>query len=293
MNTTGRRRTPAKFMPSWQSPRAEAPSPYQATATRFSSRIRKASAQPTATGSIAGRWLTMAIRPSFASAMWTLPSRPRVGPSMPRRSSRSRPASLTSRSEPTGSASLAIAMGRTTLTTTLPGDDLRLRQISHRPADPDREPLPRNATRDRRDGGRPAGRVRAAEEAEGQGGHPLLRRRGGDPGALSHQGALAPRHRWFALRRLRGRGAARLALAQAPRVAGPLDVARGRARRAGDRARPRAIQSRRDPASPDRLRPLRRVRADPVQLRHPPRRQGRRRHGPQVQASRPVRAGPL
>src|SRR6266545_4070429 len=159
---------------------------------------------------------------------------------MPRRSSRSRPASLTSRSEPTGSASLAIAMGRTTLTTTLPGDDLRLRQISHRPADPpDREPLPRNATRDRRDGGRPAGRVRAAEEAEGQGGHPLLRRRGGDPGALSHQGALAPRHRWFALRRLRGRGAARLALAQAPRVAGPLDVARGRARRAGDRARGR------------------------------------------------------
>ena len=32
-------------------------------ATRFSSRIRKASAQPTATGSIAGRWLTIAISP--------------------------------------------------------------------------------------------------------------------------------------------------------------------------------------------------------------------------------------
>ena len=46
-----------------------------------SSRIRNASAQPTATGSIAGRWLTIAIRPRRASAMWTLPSRPLVGPS--------------------------------------------------------------------------------------------------------------------------------------------------------------------------------------------------------------------
>ena len=76
MKTTGSRRTPAKFIASCASPRAEAPSPNQPTATRFSSRIRKASAQPTATGSIAGRWLTIAISPSRESAMWTLPSRP-------------------------------------------------------------------------------------------------------------------------------------------------------------------------------------------------------------------------
>ena len=69
------------FIPSCASPRAEAPSPNQETATRRSSRIRKASAQPTPTGSIAGRWLTIASSPSCESAMWTLPSRPRVGPS--------------------------------------------------------------------------------------------------------------------------------------------------------------------------------------------------------------------
>jgi hypothetical protein len=81
MKTTGRRRTPARFIASWQSPRADAPSPNQPIATRFSSRIRNASAQPTATGSIAGRWLTIAISPSRESAMWTLPSFPFVGPS--------------------------------------------------------------------------------------------------------------------------------------------------------------------------------------------------------------------
>ena len=43
--------------------------------------MRNASAQPTATGSIAGRWLTIAISPRFESAMWTLPSLPCVGPS--------------------------------------------------------------------------------------------------------------------------------------------------------------------------------------------------------------------
>src|SRR5213083_1449699 len=80
MNTTGSLRTPARFIASWQSPRAEAPSPNQPTATRRSSRIRKASAQPTATGSIAGRWLTIASRPSFESAMWTLPSLRRAVP---------------------------------------------------------------------------------------------------------------------------------------------------------------------------------------------------------------------
>ena len=63
------------------SPRAEEPSPNQPIATRFSSRIRKASAQPTATGSIAGRWLTIAISPRRTSAMWMFPSRPCVGPS--------------------------------------------------------------------------------------------------------------------------------------------------------------------------------------------------------------------
>src|SRR5213595_2429217 len=77
--TTGSLRTPARFIASWQSPRAEAPSPNQPTATRFSSRIRNASAQPTATGSIAGRWLTIASRPRRESAMWTLPSLRPVG----------------------------------------------------------------------------------------------------------------------------------------------------------------------------------------------------------------------
>src|SRR6476661_2959333 len=81
MKTTGSLRTPAKFIPSCASPRCIAPSPNHATATRFSSRIRKASAQPTATGSIAGRWLTIASRPRFESAMCTLPSLPLVGPS--------------------------------------------------------------------------------------------------------------------------------------------------------------------------------------------------------------------
>jgi hypothetical protein len=70
------------FMDSCVSPRAEAPSPNQPIATRFSSRIRKASAQPTATGSMAGRWLTMAMSPSRSSAIWTFPSLPFVGPSM-------------------------------------------------------------------------------------------------------------------------------------------------------------------------------------------------------------------
>ena len=72
---------PANVIASCVSPRADAPSPNQPTATRFSSRIRNASAQPTATGSIAGRWLTIAISPRRESAMWTLPSLPFVGPS--------------------------------------------------------------------------------------------------------------------------------------------------------------------------------------------------------------------
>ena len=48
--------------------------PNQPTATRFSSRIRKADAQPTATGSIAGQVADHG-EASFESAMWTLPSR--------------------------------------------------------------------------------------------------------------------------------------------------------------------------------------------------------------------------
>ena len=36
---------------------------------------------PTATGSIAGRWLTIAYSPSRESPMWTFPSRPDIGPS--------------------------------------------------------------------------------------------------------------------------------------------------------------------------------------------------------------------
>ena len=44
MNTIGRRRTPASFIASCVSPRADAPSPNQPTATRGSSRMRKASA---------------------------------------------------------------------------------------------------------------------------------------------------------------------------------------------------------------------------------------------------------
>jgi hypothetical protein len=59
-----------------------APSPDQATATRGSRRIWKARAAPTATGISAGRWLTMAIRPSRISAMCTLPSLPAARPSL-------------------------------------------------------------------------------------------------------------------------------------------------------------------------------------------------------------------
>ena len=44
--------------------------------------MRNASAQPHATGTIAGRCETIAISPSRSSAMWTLPSLPAVGPSM-------------------------------------------------------------------------------------------------------------------------------------------------------------------------------------------------------------------
>ena len=68
-------------MASWASPRAIAPSPDQATATRGSRRIWKASAQPVATGISAGRWLTIATRPSRMSAMWTFPSLPAARPS--------------------------------------------------------------------------------------------------------------------------------------------------------------------------------------------------------------------
>ena len=80
-NTIGSWCTPARFMASWASPRAIAPSPHQPSATRGSPRSLKASAQPTATGIIAGRWLTIAIRPSRKSAMCTLPSLPRAKPS--------------------------------------------------------------------------------------------------------------------------------------------------------------------------------------------------------------------
>jgi hypothetical protein len=80
-NTIGSCRVPASVIDSCASPRADAPSPNQPSETRRSSRMRNASAAPVATGSIAGRWLTIAIRPSFASARWTLPSRPFVGPS--------------------------------------------------------------------------------------------------------------------------------------------------------------------------------------------------------------------
>src|SRR3982750_1468236 len=73
--TTGSLRTPASVIASWQSPRADAPSPNQPTATRFSSRMRNASAQPTATGSIAGRGLTAAIRHSFDAALREDPPR--------------------------------------------------------------------------------------------------------------------------------------------------------------------------------------------------------------------------
>ncbi len=81
MNTTGSLCTPAMFIASWASPRAIAPSPLQATATRGSLRSLNASAQPTATGINAGRWLTIAIRPRWMSAMCTLPSRPAASPS--------------------------------------------------------------------------------------------------------------------------------------------------------------------------------------------------------------------
>ena len=67
MNTTGSRRTPAKLSASCQSERLVAPSPDQPSATRGSLRIRNASAQPHATGTIAGRCETIAISPSRSS----------------------------------------------------------------------------------------------------------------------------------------------------------------------------------------------------------------------------------
>ena len=82
-NTTGSARTPAKFIASWASPRADDPSPNHATATRRSSRILNANAAPTATGSIAGRWLTIEMRPTRSSARWLLPSLPFAGPRGP------------------------------------------------------------------------------------------------------------------------------------------------------------------------------------------------------------------
>ena len=59
----------------------EAPSPNHVTATRFSPRILKARAWPTAIGTIAPMWLTIATMPRLGSAKCTLASRPRAGPS--------------------------------------------------------------------------------------------------------------------------------------------------------------------------------------------------------------------
>ena len=57
MNSTGSFQTAARFSASWKSPSLVPPSPLNAAATRVSPRNCAASASPSATGSIAPRWL--------------------------------------------------------------------------------------------------------------------------------------------------------------------------------------------------------------------------------------------
>ena len=81
-NTTGRRRTPAKFIDSCAVPCAEEPSPIHPSATRGSPRTRNASAAPTATGRIEGRCEGPAKMPTpgVTSCVRRLESRPFVVP---------------------------------------------------------------------------------------------------------------------------------------------------------------------------------------------------------------------
>ena len=81
-NTTGSRRTPAKFIDSCAVPLADEPSPIQPSATRGSPRTRNASAAPTATGRIDGRCDGPATMPTpgVTSCVRRFESRPFVVP---------------------------------------------------------------------------------------------------------------------------------------------------------------------------------------------------------------------
>ena len=136
--------------------------------------------------------------------------------------------------------------------------------------------------------------IRAPEADGDQGGHQVLRGQGKTLSCFGSRPRLMLLLTSAALAdgTPAGRGPDRLPLAQVPRVPAALDLARRRPGRAGARAGARTLPGRRDPAPGGRLRPLRRVNFRSMQL-IPDRRRGRRRHGPEVQAARPVRPRPL
>jgi hypothetical protein len=76
--TTGNRHTAARLSASWKSPSLVAPSPTSAAATWSDPRSRAASASPSATGSMAARWLIMPTTWWSSEPKWKVRSRPRV-----------------------------------------------------------------------------------------------------------------------------------------------------------------------------------------------------------------------
>ncbi len=75
----GTRCTAARFIPSWHAAVLVAPSPTQVRATRFSPRLRKASATPVTIVTLVPMWLMGWMTPTEASPMWR--SRPPLGES--------------------------------------------------------------------------------------------------------------------------------------------------------------------------------------------------------------------
>ena len=78
--STGSFQTAARFTASWKSPSLVAPSPVKAAATRLSPRSCAARARPSATGSIAPRWLIIPTMPCSSAPKWNVRSRPFVKP---------------------------------------------------------------------------------------------------------------------------------------------------------------------------------------------------------------------
>ena len=77
---TGSFQTAARFSASWKSPSLVAPSPVNAAATRCSPRSCAARARPSATGSIAPRWLIIPTMRFSSVPKWNVRSRPFVKP---------------------------------------------------------------------------------------------------------------------------------------------------------------------------------------------------------------------